>query len=262
MLQAVARVAEAEGRAVVGLAFQNKMVADLAEGAGIRSQTIASFILANERHVQAGGPAYDEARAALAGSMLIVDETSMVSSDDMLKLHQIAAALGVDKLVLVGDRQQLSSIDAGKSFALIQAGGGTMARMDENIRQRTDQLRTVAALANLGEASKAMKVLGESVVEHQSPALHAAEMWLGLSAADRDATAVFASGRAARAVINQRIQTASPPKAACEGRASTSRCTSASTPRARSCAMRPPIRPGRHSRSARRRPDVGGRWPL
>ena len=206
MLQAVARVAEAEGRAVMGLAFQNKMVADLAEGAGIRSQTIASFILANERHVQAGGPAYDEARAALAGSMLIVDETSMVSSDDMLTLHQIAAALGVDKLVFVGDRQQLSSIDAGKSFALIQAGGGTMARMDENIRQRTDQLRTVAALANLGEASKAMKVLGESVVEHQSPALHAAEMWLGLSAADREATAVFASGRAARAVINQRIQ--------------------------------------------------------
>jgi ATP-dependent exoDNAse (exonuclease V) alpha subunit len=173
---------------------------------GIKSQTIASFILANERHVQAGGPAYDEARAALAGSMLIVDETSMVSSDDMLTLHQIAAALGVDKLVFVGDRQQLSSIDAGKSFALIQAGGGTMARMDENIRQRTDQLRTVAALANLGEASKAMKVLGESVVEHQSPALHAAEMWLGLSAADREATAVFASGRAARAVINQRIQ--------------------------------------------------------
>ncbi|MDT9096742.1 AAA family ATPase, partial [Escherichia coli] len=83
-----------------------------------------------------------------------------------------------DKLVLVGDRQQLSSIDAGKSFALIQAGGGTMARMDENIRQRTDQLRTVGALANLGEACKAMKVLGESVVEHQSPAPHAAEMWL------------------------------------------------------------------------------------
>lgn len=36
MLQAVARVAEAEARAVMGLAFQNKMVADLAEGAGTR----------------------------------------------------------------------------------------------------------------------------------------------------------------------------------------------------------------------------------
>lgn len=207
MLQSVARVAEAEGRAVTGLAFQNKMVADLAEGAGIKSQTIASFILANERHVtNRQGDAYDQARAVFGGQMLVVDETSMVSSDDMLKLHQISAALGVDKLVLVGDRQQLSSIDAGKSFALIQAGGGTMARMDENIRQRTDQLRTVAALANVGEASKAMKVLGDSVIEHKSPALHAAEMWLGLSTADRESTAVFASGRASRAIINQRIQ--------------------------------------------------------
>ncbi|KEQ54789.1 MobF family relaxase [Sphingobium chlorophenolicum] len=207
MLQSVARVAEAEGRTVTGLAFQNKMVADLAEGAGIQSQTIASFILANERHIEnRQGDAYNQARAAFAGQMLVVDETSMVSSDDMLKLHQISAALGVDKLVLVGDRQQLASIDAGKSFALIQAGGGTMARMDENIRQRTDQLRTVAALANVGEAGQAMKVLGDSVIEHKNPALHAAEMWLGLSAADRDATAVFASGRASRAIINQRIQ--------------------------------------------------------
>jgi conjugative relaxase-like TrwC/TraI family protein len=207
MLQSVARVAEAEGRAVTGLAFQNKMVADLAEGAGIRSQTIASFILANERHVtNRQGDAYEQARAVFGGQMLVVDETSMVSSDDMLKLHQISAALGVDKLVLVGDRQQLSSIDAGKSFALIQAGGGTMARMDENIRQRTDQLRTVAALANVGEAGNAMKVLGDSVIEHKSPALYAAEMWLGLSTADRESTAVFASGRTSRTIINQRIQ--------------------------------------------------------
>src|SRR3546814_1228166 len=49
MLQAVARVAEAEGRTITGLAFQNKMVADLAEGAGIKAQTIASFVLAHER---------------------------------------------------------------------------------------------------------------------------------------------------------------------------------------------------------------------
>ncbi|MGE6016137.1 AAA family ATPase, partial [Klebsiella pneumoniae] len=91
---------------------------------------------------------------------------------------QITAALGVDKLVLVGDRQQLSSIDAGKAFAMIQAGGGTMARMDQNIRQRTDQLRTVAALANIGKAGAALKVLGDRVVEAGEPAAAAADMWL------------------------------------------------------------------------------------
>ncbi len=94
MLQAVARIAQAEGRAVTGLAFQNKMVGDLTEGAGIKSQTVASFILANERHVgNRQGDAYDQARATFSGQMLVVDETSMVSSDDMLKLHRFSAAL-------------------------------------------------------------------------------------------------------------------------------------------------------------------------
>ncbi|AOH87091.1 AAA family ATPase (plasmid) [Sphingomonas panacis] len=207
MLQAVARVAEAEGRDIVGLAFQNKMVADLADGAGIKSQTIASFVLANERFVtERDTPRFEAAQAKFAGAMLVVDETSMVSSDDMLKLHRITEALGIDKLVLVGDRQQLSSIDAGKSFAMIQAAGGTMARMDENIRQRTDTLRTVAALANIGKAGEAMKVLGENVHESASAPETAAEMWLALAPDEREATAVFASGRASRAIINQRIQ--------------------------------------------------------
>lgn len=207
MLQAVARVAEAEGRDILGLAFQNKMVADLATSAGIKSQTIASFVLANERFVtERDTPRFEAAQGKFAGAMLVVDETSMVSSDDMLKLHRISDALGVDKLVLVGDRQQLSSIDAGKSFAMIQAAGGTMARMDENIRQRTDTLRTVAALANVGRAGEAMKVLGDNVHESARAPDTAAEMWLARSPEEREATAVFASGRASRAIINLRIQ--------------------------------------------------------
>ncbi len=207
MLQAVARVAEAEGRKILGLAFQNKMVADLGEGAGIHAQTIASFVLANERFItDRSSERYEAARASFSGSMLVVDETSMVSSEDMLKLHGIVEALGIDKFVLVGDRQQLSSIDAGKAFALIQAGGGTMARMDENIRQRTDQLRTVASLANAGKASTAIEVLGDRVIENADPATAAAALWLSLPLAEREATAVFASGREARSIINQLIQ--------------------------------------------------------
>ena len=207
MLGAVARVAEAEGRAIIGLAFQNKMVADLSEGAGIKAQTIASFVLANERFIaERDTPRFEAAREKLAGTMLIADETSMVSSADMLRLHQISEALGVDKLVLVGDRQQLSSIDAGKAFAMIQAGGGTMARMDTNIRQRTDELRTVAALANIGKAGAALAVLGDNVIETADPPLAAADLWLALPAIEREVTAIFASGREARTIINDRIQ--------------------------------------------------------
>src|SRR3546814_19146972 len=51
-----------------------------------------------------------------------------------------------------------------------------------------------------------MKVLGEHIVEEKDPAAAAADSWLGLSPEEREATAVFASGRDARETINKRIQ--------------------------------------------------------
>lgn len=220
MLQAVASVATAEGKKVLGLAFQNKMVADLKEGmapkgmsaedakaAGIDAQTIASFIWHNERHLTSPNTAAAQAkREEYKDTTIVIDETSMVSNNDMLKLLTIAQALGIERIGQIGDKQQLLPIDAGKAFSVMQAWGVTMARMDENIRQRTDQLRTVAALANAGKASQALRVLGDKVVEHENPAERAAELWLALPKDERADTAIFASGRETRATINREVQ--------------------------------------------------------
>ncbi len=207
MIASVARVAEAEGRKVLGLAFQNKMVGDLREGAGIEAQTVSSFVNTYARHAMAGrGEGYEGARNELKGTVLVLDEASMVGSTPMRHLVGIANALGVDRLVMIGDRQQLSSIDAGKSFALAQEGGIALARMDENLRQRTDQLQGVAALANRGAVREALGVLGDNFKATPGHVAAAASQWLGLSAEDRDATALFASGRAARAELNTRVQ--------------------------------------------------------
>jgi len=124
----------------------------------------------------------------------------------MRHLVGIANALGVDRLVMIGDRQQLSAIDAGKSFALAQAGGIAMERMDENLRQRTDQLRSVAALANRGAVREALGVLGEMLKASPAHVEAAANHWLSLPKDERDATALFASGRASRAELNERVQ--------------------------------------------------------
>ncbi|MEP9403539.1 MobF family relaxase [Sphingomonas sp. VNH70] len=220
MLQATAAVAREEGKRVLGLAFQNKMVTDLRQGlkpremsvadmkdAGIEAQTIASFIWENQKHVaNPNTPEAQAKRAEMKNTIIVVDETSMVSDPDMLKLLTIADALGNERLGEIGDRRQLQPIDRGKSFSVQQAAGVTMARMDENIRQRTDQLRTVAALTNVGKASQAMRVLGDNVIEDQKPAEKAAELWLALSPADRDVTAIFASGKETRATINREVQ--------------------------------------------------------
>ncbi len=207
MLQAVAPLAADEGKRILGLSPANKMVNALREEVGLEAQTVASFIWENERHV--ANPRTPEAqakRAELSTTTIVVDEASMVSNDDMLKVMLIAAALGVEKTAWIGDKQQLLPVDWGKGLAMVQAAGATTVRMDQNIRQRTDQLRTVAALANIGQAAQALRVLGDDVVEHENPVEEAAERWLAMPAADRASTAIFASGRTTRAEINNLVQ--------------------------------------------------------
>ena len=207
MLASVARNVEQEGGKVVGLALMKATADRLGAETGIESRTVSSFVHSYARHALAGkGAGYDGARDALAGTTIILDEASMVGSEQMKHLVGIANALGVDRFLMIGDRQQITAVDAGKAFAIAQAGGITLARMDENLRQRTDQLRTVAALTNLGQVREAMAVLGDKVTANPEHVKAAAEHWLGLTPEQRETTAMFSSGRVARAELNVRIQ--------------------------------------------------------
>ena len=206
MLAPAARVLENYGKKVIGLAFQSKLVGALATDTGIKAQTLASFLLPYERMIADNDRAgLSAARKTMGGSAVILDEASMVSNRQMESLTSIANVLGLDKLVLVGDRQQLLSIDAGKSFAVAQVGAVT-ARMDKNQRQRTDELRTVAALANRGRASEALGVLGANVVSTRDRIGEASARWLALLPSERDRTMVLTSGRETRGNLNLAIQ--------------------------------------------------------
>jgi conjugative relaxase-like TrwC/TraI family protein len=207
MLAAVANVLAFEKKSALGLAFQNKMVADLAAGTGLEAMTVARFLMHHEPLLSDnGGKLAERSRSELAGGYLILDEASMISNDQMLALVRIANLGGAEKLVLVGDRQQLLSIDAGKSFAVTQAGGVTLARMDENLRQRTPELRAVAALTNQVKAGEAVRLLGAHVTETSDRVGEAARQWLQLNPAERNATMLLTSGRETRAGVNQAIQ--------------------------------------------------------
>ncbi|MGR6331364.1 MobF family relaxase [Sphingomonas sp. XXL09] len=206
MLSAVARVAEQEGRKVIGLAVMKVTADRLGQETGIESRTVSSFINTYARAgLAAQGAGSDPARGPLAGALLFLDEASMIGNDQMKHLTGIVNSLG-GQLAEIGDRQQIAAVDAGKAFSVIQEGGVTMARMDENLRQRTEQLRTVAALSNRGAVREAMAVLGDKVIANPEVAKAASEYWLKLSPEQREITAMFSSGRVARAEINIRIQ--------------------------------------------------------
>ncbi len=223
LLGALDKVLAAEGVKLVGLAFQNKMVADLRGGgrqglsaeqmreSGIEAHTIASFIA---RHAgpaaSESGPRFEASKAELANTIILTDEGSMVSSRDMLALVSIAEQLDHAKAPVMGDRQQLSAIEQGKMFAVSQAWGQTTVRMDENIRQRNSPLlMAVAGLSNQGHASLALDLLAAHGRVTEDPNDHiaaAAGLWLALTPARREATAIFTAGRDDRTRINALVQ--------------------------------------------------------
>ncbi|AXB80236.1 MobF family relaxase [Novosphingobium sp. P6W] len=208
LIEAMTRVAAEEGHQTVGLAFANKMVAMLRDEANIEARTVSSFVNEHIRGAKAGaGEEFEASRETLAGKILVLDEASLVANEGMNNLVTITNKLGVARLVMIGDHHQLQSIDAGKAFRLIQSDGPDMARLNTSQRQKTPHMQQVAALTRNGDFRQAFDVLGDRVhSEGDRYQERAAAAWLACSPEDRARTAIYASGRTARAALNELVQ--------------------------------------------------------
>lgn len=209
LLRPAAELLREEGRTVIGLAVQNTLVQMLQRDTGIKSMTLTRFLHANE-HLLAGkdAGALTEARAAMRGTVLVLDEASMAGNAAKEQLVRLANLLRVDRLALVGDHKQLGAVDAGKPFALVQSTGIETALMSTNLRARDADLRAAQDAAQRGKVGAALEALKDHVVEVPGDgALAAAKAWLSLAPADREATAIYASGRRLRGDINAAVQT-------------------------------------------------------
>jgi conjugative relaxase-like TrwC/TraI family protein len=205
MLAAAARVIEAEGRPVLGLAFQNKMVDALQREAKIDAMTVHRFVAEHRGQID-GSVRGGKTASTLKGGVLLLDEASMIPNRQMLDVMRIAEVLGVAKMVLVGDARQIDPIEAGRPFALMQEAGIPVVGMDENLRQRDAELKAVVAFAADGKPRAALEMLGERLVESEHPVQAAAQAWLGLDPATREKTVLLTSGRAGRAVLTELVR--------------------------------------------------------
>ncbi len=126
----VAREAwEAAGYEVRGVALSGIAAENLESGSGIASRTIASM-----EH------GWGQGRDMLtARDVLVIDEAGMVGTRQLERVLSHAAEAGA-KVVLVGDPQQLQSIEAGAAFRSIHERHGG-AEIGEVRRQREDWQR-------------------------------------------------------------------------------------------------------------------------
>lgn len=185
-------------------------------GYQLRGITVASSA-ANELQTKAGISSdvfpvvHQELKKAAAGSLsktiFIVDVASMLSSSQghelMKRIEQTNA-----RLVLVGDKAQLPSVNHGRLFGLIQDYDINTAVMDEIVRQKNPQALEAVVHATKGEVRKAVDKLEhvEELPTHESRIQWIANHWLSLTPKAREETLVFAPTHANRRAITELLR--------------------------------------------------------
>ncbi len=212
----------AAGRPVVGLAPSAEAARVLERESGMNVRTLQWFLTRCGSAV-GDGRAEDRLKRMFGGALVVLDEASMVSTDQMVSLMRIADRLGVARLVVVGDTKQLRAVDAGQPFLLLQRAGMTTVEMEESRRQRDPKLRAAVLASRSGEPGKAVALLGSSVHEVPFDELGkaAGRTWLALAPEARERTLLLAPTHALRAEINETVRAALAGEGVLRGKALT-----------------------------------------
>ena len=177
----------------------------LREETGAEARTLQWFLT---RHGDLGNAArVARDRQEHEGSVLVLDEASMVSTAEMELLLRVAERLRVARLVLVGDRRQLRAVSAGEPFRALQEAGVATAEMEEVLRQRDRALKAAVERLKEGRAREALQGL-EHVHEapQQELGAEAARIWLALDPGERERTAILAPTHFIRAEIHRVVR--------------------------------------------------------
>ncbi|NMN06461.1 MULTISPECIES: MobF family relaxase [unclassified Novosphingobium] len=201
VLATFAREAEAHGVAVIALAPTASAAMVLGEALGTSSETVARHLL-SPQCANPGQPA-----------AWIVDEASLLSARDTARLFDLAQKENA-RVVLVGDVQQLGSVEAGAAFAQLQGAGMETARLSEIVRQSNAATREAVIASIEGDARAALAALdrgGGRIVENADLAERfttIAAHYAGLDKAARARTLVIEPSREGRDALTATIRDA------------------------------------------------------
>ena len=152
MLRAVNELGKGAGWEIVGVAVQGVAARKLEDESGIKSTTLAAYMAQEQAQANSG---------KRGERLVVIDEASMLPSRGLADLLRNAAEHN-DKVVLVGDSNQIQSIGAGKPFErLVEAAeqSGQLLSLTENYRQRNAMLRDAVDLAREGRMRESLDVL-------------------------------------------------------------------------------------------------------
>lgn len=201
VLRTVSAEAQALGYEVKGMAPTHAAAQQLQEGAGLSdSSTVQAHVLEQRR----------ESGASEKPQLWLIDEASLMSAADTLALLR-AAEKAKARLLLVGDVQQLGSVESGEAFRQLQEGGMETHILDGIVRQQNSDTKSAVYQAIAGDAQAAMESIKRSgqIIEGAEKGGRIEQMasdYLSLSPAERRETLVIDPTRAGRAELNEKIR--------------------------------------------------------
>lgn len=145
MLVGTLREAAEPETAFIALAPTSSAAANLGEGAGIPSRTVASLL--------AGG-----GRGLTPNHVLVLDEAGQLGNRQALRVLEISRISGA-RLLLLGDNRQTGAIEQGKPFWLMQQLGLPTAQLTESMRQQTRSMKAAVTAARAGNYAASMAAL-------------------------------------------------------------------------------------------------------
>lgn len=193
MLDLVRQVAREHDYQVLGMAPSAEAARTLQDETGIESRTTASFLMdvtASQRTAAARRTVELTATVDLAGKdvrtlsvklpstfrpqpaervLWVLDEASLAGQREVTELMRAADKVGA-RLLLVGDRLQLSSVASGKPFELLLRHGIAQAEMTQINRQQVKDLRDAVAAAVERNNVQALGILQERIVVEKNSA--------------------------------------------------------------------------------------------
>lgn len=177
MLASVSAQLKERGYTVLGLAPTSEATRLLGGEAEIRSQTVQKYLI---------NPSGNHK------TVLLVDESGLMGTQQMMDLLSHANQNTLAKVVLIGDSKQLEGASSGAPFRMLQAEGMSTVVMDEIKRQKKDRHLEAVKSASVGDIDRAFKNLGDDIreVALEKLAEKTAKAWLESPIRDKAAVIV------------------------------------------------------------------------
>lgn len=193
MLAEAKTLIEEKGYMLRGITVASSAAHELQTKAGIRTDV---FPIVHQELKEAP-------TGSLFKTLFIVDEASMLSSHQGHELLKQIERTGA-RLILVGDKAQLPSVNTGRIFSLAQDYGIETSVMDEIVRQQNQKAKEAVICATKGDVQGAIERLNVQILPTYEKRIQwIAEHWLSLSPKQRDETLLFAPTHANRKAITQ-----------------------------------------------------------